>query len=566
MSQDFATQLEQILEQVGVTGPKEVTRPPNAQMGDFAFACFVHAKKQGENPAECAQNLVEKIQRHQPDFIREVAATGPYLNFFLQGNAIANLALQEIGDDFASSEVGKGQKYMVEFACPNPMKAFHLGHLRNTITGESVARLLENAGYEVLRVNYQGDVGRHIAMSLYGIYQNIELFEQMEQEPVRKRVEFLGQCYAHGARAFEESEEKKQAVIAYNDKVYEHSLDIQEVYQKARQWSLEYFDTIYEKLDTRFDHMYFESQTYERGVEIVKAFMQKGVFRESEGAIIFEGSAYGLHDRVFINSKGFPTYEAKDLALSEMRFAQYNPDRVIHVVGKEQTEYFKVVFKALELIAPQTIGKEFHLVGGYLQLKGDQKMSSRTGNVVTGDQLIEQVESAVQRVMEDAQVEEKEKIARAISVAALKYSMLKVHVSSDIAFDIENSVTLSGDSGPYLLYIVARIKSILRKAHQEGRNGSYMMPAELVDEERQLLLKLLEFPQVTTLAAKELDPSKVAHYVFDLAQLFNVFYHQCPVIQDDKNLQAFRIKVIEKVLVVMEKGLGLLGISVVEKM
>lgn len=565
MLREIKQHIVDALQDVGVQGSIEILIPPNSQMGDLSFGCFIHAKEVQSNPAEAAQSLAAKLQDRNIPFVQSVETVGPYVNFFLQGTALAQVAFERIGNDYGVWNKGEGKRYLVEYACPNPMKAFHLGHLRNLVTGESVCRVLENVGYDVVRVNYQGDVGMHIAKSLYGIYAHIDEFHGMSEKSLRERVEFLGRCYAFGAQAFEEDEEKKQEVITYNDKVYENSDDIVEVYTIARRWSLEYFATIYDRLGSKFDHLYFESETFASGVEIVKENLEKGIFKESEGAIIYEGSKHGLHDRVFINSKGFPTYEAKDIALSKMRFDEYAPDKIIHVVGKEQTEYFKVIIKALEEIYPDNAGKEYHLIGGYLQLKGDQKMSSRKGNIVTGDQLLDNVALEVETVMHEYDGDDKQDVLRAVTGAALKYSMLRAHVSQDMAFDVQSSVTISGDSGPYLQYIVARIKSMLRKA-QIGNTAGVVVPESIAAEEKALLMKLAQFPEVTHKAAQTLDPSAIAHYAFDLAQLFNSFYHVCPVLQEDKQLQSFRIALIEKVLLVMERSLNLLGIETVEKM
>jgi arginyl-tRNA synthetase len=270
---------------------------------------------------------------------------------------------------------------------------------------------------------------------------------------------------------------------------------------------------------------------------------------------------------VFINSKGFPTYEAKELALAEKHFADYNPDKVIHVVGKEQTEYFKVFFKALEQVMPESIGREYHLIGGFLQLKGDQKMSSRKGNIVTGDQLLEEVTERVEKIMADSSREKKmdsAEVMERVAIAALKYGMLKNNVSQDVAFDLEESLSVTGDSGPYLLYLVARIKSILRKA--DGSTSAYVVPQECAPEEKNLLLKMAQFPVVTLEAVETYDPSKISRYLFELAQRFTSFYEACPVLKADEAMRNYRLALLTHVLQVMEKGLGLLGVETVEEM
>ena len=545
----------------------ELSIPPKSDMGDFAFACYELAKKEGKNPAELAQYIVDNIDTTQSDLVDDVKAFGPYVNFFLNEQTFATIVfntLHEKREQYGSHDIGEGKLYMVEYACPNPMKAFHLGHLKNLITGESVARVLDNAGYKVMRVNYQGDVGMHIAKVLWGIFDWKDQFNAMKDASIRERVEFLGKAYAHGAQHFEEDEAGKQDVIAYNDKVYEKDASIWDVYEEARTWSLAYFDTIYERLDSCFDRFYFESEMYERGVEIVQEFVKKDIFKESEGAIIFPGSEYGLHDRVFINSKGFPTYEAKDLALSEHRFKEFNPEKIIHIVGKEQMQYFQVIFKALEFTNPESKGKEFHLPGGFLQLKGDQKMSSRKGNIITGDALLDMVQNRVQDLMKESEIEDRDTIVEHVTVAALKYAMLKADITKDVAFDLEESISTSGDSGPYLLYIVARINRIIEKAGTQNLDIS--IPVKLHTSEKELLTMLMQYPAITLAAAESLDPSKIARFLFDMAKAFNGFYDNCPVLDADDEHKAFRLQLIAYTRQIMVHGLTILGIKPVSQM
>ncbi len=566
--------------------PADIVFPPDSKMGDLSLPLFALAKERKVAPGALAQEIIKKLKPH--GMVERIEPAGPYLNFFLKSGEIAELLLNLIEKEkerYGGSKMGAKKKYLVEFSCANPMKAFHLGHLRNTITGESVSRILENAGYNVLRINYQGDVGMHIAKSLWGVQKLHQEFEDMLKKALEDQVAFLGRAYAYGAQAFENDETAKQEILACNKKIYAKDESVEELYDITRAWSLEKFETIYDRLDTRFDEFYFESEMWERGMEIVKEFMKKGVFKKGDGAIIFPGSEYGLHDRVFITTEGNPTYEAKDLALSERRHTKHHPDKIIHVVGKEQTEYFKVVFKAIEYTLLESKGKEHHLPGGFLQLK-EGKMSSRTGNVVLAEALLDDARQAVIEIMKEHEVAKREEVVNAVSDATVKYAILKNHVSADMLFDMKESVSLSGDSGPYLLYIVARIKSILRKANAGGvilsggqgpkskdltprsRNGvRFLASLEMTSSERSLILTLARFPDATEEAAREYDPSRIAHYLFDLAQTFNAFYHDCPVLQaEDAAVREFRLHLIGAVATVMSKGLFLLGIKTVEEM
>lgn len=548
--------------------------PPNSVLGDFAFPCFSYAKTRGESPAIVAKHLAAKIHADitEASLIRDVRAEGPFVNFFLNQKEMASLLfpliLHKTEQPYGAVREEKRKKIMVEFAHPNTHKMFHIGHLRNIVTGESIIRILENAGHELVRVNYQGDVGMHIAKSLWGIQQLIDEYRAVQEKDIHERMAFLGKAYARGGQRYEDNEETKQEIIALNKKIYANDPSIHDIYQTTRSWSLEYFDIIYQRVGSRFDRLYFESEVFARGEELVRAFLKKGVFKESDGAIIFPGETYGLHDRVFITSQGFPGYEAKEMALGALQFAEHHPDQIIHVVGKEQTGYFQVVFKALEHVVPESMGKEYHLVYGWVHLKHG-KMSSRTGNVVLGEELLDAVKDRIRAIMKENTVKDAEGVLETVALSAVKYGFLKTGIGNDIAFDMEESVNISGDSGPYLLYIVARIQSIIRKIQKENVSAPFdALDGDTLEtaQEKKLLLDLASFPEAAKEAADHLDPSKIAKYLLELAQDFNAFYHACPVLTADKATKSFRIHLVSAVGIVMRHGLYLLGMTHVEEM
>ncbi|TAN32649.1 arginine--tRNA ligase [Patescibacteria group bacterium] len=572
--------IEKFLTEAGIVGEIKFKKPDPKILDvfdyDIAIPCF-NLKTRVQDNAEgvmVAQRIVGSLKsaRTELPFLDEVKQVSSYVNITLNAGEIANLVLrQATKKDFGASKTGKGKKVMVEFAHPNTHKQFHIGHLRNICTGESVARILENAGHKVIRANYQGDVGMHIAKCLWGILK-FPISNFQFPKAIDERVKLLGEAYAKGALAYEESELAKKEIEVINEKIYsKKDKDINKLYKETREWSLEYFGKIYKRVGSKFDRLYFESETFAPGKDIVLVGLNKGIFKESQGAVIFEGEKYGLHNRVFLNSRGLPVYEAKDLALARLQFQEYKPEYILHVVAKEQTDYFKVVFKAMEFTLPESKGREKHLVYGWVSLK-EGKMSSRSGNVVLGEWLLDEVKKKVAEAMKEHNVRDREGVLEKVAMAAVKYAFLRTSISNDIVFDINQSVSLTGDSGPYLQYIVARISSILKKA---GR-GSFGLPFRRGDApqgqrgiepaEKSLLLSLSEFPEVAQSAAEETDPSKIAHYLLGLAQSFNSFYGQCPVLPADEEMKKFRLAIIRAVKNVMEKGLRLLGIESVEEM
>jgi len=561
--------IKEALHQAGVQGDITFSQPPKPEMGDLAFACFDLAKKEGKNPVEIARELSEKIKRLKDyKIIERVEAMGPYVNFWLNAGEVAKLVINEVNKkDFGKGKFGKGKKVMVEFAHPNTHKPVHIGHLRNMITGESLVRIMENFGYKVIRANYQGDVGLHIAKCLWGIFQSEDYeFKVKSIKGVGERAKFLGQAYAVGGKAYEADEKAKKEIVELNEKIYHQDRAVKSLYKLTRKWSLEYFDYIYKKVGVRkFDRLYFESEAFELGCKIVLDGVKSGIFVESQGAIIFEGSKHGLHDRVFINNKGLPTYEAKDQALARMQFKEYNPDEIVHVVAKEQTEYFKVIFKALEFTLPKSKDREKHLIYGWVTLK-EGKMSSRTGQVVLAEWLIDEVEKKIAEVMRVRDMKDKKETIEKISLAAIKYSILKTGIENDIVFDFNESISLTGNSGPYLLYVVTRINSLLLKSKIKNHK-SRMFDLLTTGEEKKLLLTLGEYSEVVKKALENKNPSVIAKYCFDLAQAFNDFYNKHSVLSaENSDLVKARLALCGAVRKVLVDALGLLTIETVDEM
>lgn len=504
----------------------------------------------------------------------------------------------ELSDQsFGNTSLGRGnnKKIMVEFAHPNTHKAFHIGHLRNITTGESVVRLLESQGHTVIRANYQGDVGMHIAKALYALL-NVSPFKDEVHTVmgVKNRVEFLGKAYAAGSKAFEEDEKAKERIKDFNYFVYasaerfaaERGLPkpttdylafvegdrtivdtVFALWKETRQWSLDYFDSVYTRVSTHYDRFYFESECL-GGVDRARDAVKKGVLKESDGAVIFDGKPHKLDTRVFVNSLGLPTYEAKELALSAMESTEFGDlDRIIHCVGPEQASFFKVTFKAEELLGIVKPDVQYHLAYGWVKLK-EGKMSSRLGNVVLGEWLIEEVKKEVLSIIETTNKQQdidKDAVSEALAIGAIKYAFLKVSTNQEIAFDLKESINTNGDSGPYLMYTYARCQSVLRKAGNTSdlRLDTRKKEAQSLfgSEERLVARMILQFPDVVADAATRLTPNVLCTYLFQLAQQFNVLYAKEPIIGND-----LRVALTAATAQVLKNGLYLLGINVLERM
>lgn len=524
--------------------------PEDARFGDYTTNVALKQAK----PRQFAEDLVSKLQKDKEleGMFAKIEIAGPgFINFYLKEDYLLRNLTDALKEGYGKGNANKGKTFMVEFAHPNTHKLFHIGHLRNIVTGEAVCRLLETTGARVVRVNYQGDVGLHIAKALWGIGK----LGFCDPKDIKERVAFLGKAYTLGNKGYEEEENAKREIEEINKNIYDRSdKELYKLYQTTRKWSLDYFDTIYQRVKTKFDRFYFESETYKSGLAIAEKALKDKILIRSEGAVIYPGEGKGLHNRVFVTSKGVPTYEAKDLGLGRLQFDEYKPDNIIHVVSSEQSGYFQVVFKALEEIFPDTKGKEKHLVYGWVSLK-EGKMSSRSGNVVLGEWLLDEAKAEIIKTFKT-----EEKTAEQIGTGAVKYSFLKVGTTQEIAFDLKESISLEGNSAPYIQYTIARIGSLLAKATAIKNENK----KDLNTEELSILRYLVRFPGVVAKAAEQYAPNSVANYLFELAQKFNNFYNKHQVIGGEN--EQLRLKITKAVGKTLKEGFDLLGIEAPEKM
>ncbi len=537
----------------------DVLIPPDEKMGGYSTnVAFVLAKKEGKNPVKVGEEIAADLQKDKDlaNIFEKIEVVKPgFVNFFLKEEFLRE-KLGEISRDknYGFNETMKGKIVMIEYTDPNPFKLFHIGHLMSNTIGESIARLYEASGAKVLRANYQGDVGLHIAKAIWGMIQDSQSMPK-ESDSAEKKMEFLGNAYAAGARAYENPEFKTQ-MEEINGNIYNKGdKDTQKLYEKGKKWSLEYFETVYKKLGTKFDRYFFESDAGADGLNIIEK--HPDVFVESDGAKVFKGEEHGLHTRVFVNSKGLPTYEAKELGVNKKKFENDNLDLSIIVTGNEINEYFKVLLKVMKLTMPEVAARTKHISHGMLRLPSG-KMSSRTGEVITADFLIEQVKA---KLPESENEEAREKIA----ISAIKYSILKQSPGHDIIFDFGKSLSIKGDSASYLQYTYARLNSIVAKAGQKSAgNGKLEYLTEPI--ELSLIKRFLMFPDVVLESGENKAPQHLALYLYELANRANRFYESIRVLEDENNdRRNARLMLVETIATVLEKGLGLLGINVLSR-
>ncbi len=561
---------------------------PDKNFGDFSVnVAFKLTKNLKKSPMEIANQIVQNLSIDEAFEKIEVANPG-FINFYLSQKYLLKSVFNV--DEIYKSLL-QNKRIMVEFAHPNPFKAFHIGHLRNIVVGESWIRILESLGAEVIRTNYQGDVGMHIAKCLW-VFQNIDKKNYPSEN--NEKVALLAKCYVEGANAFKEDEKAKLEITAINKKIYTREDEkINFLWKTGVKWSLAKFDDIYKRVYSHFDRQYMESEVFEDGLKNCGIALEKGILKKSDGAIIFDGSEFGLDTRVFVNSEGNPTYEGKELGLCFFEAKDFGKlDRIMHNVATEQKSFFEVTFKVQELLAPEIFldengkNKQIHMSYGFVQRKGE-KMSSRLGNVVLAEDLIDEVKKKIENLTGEKNEEKNEILA----IASIKYAFLKVSTIQDIIFDVEESVKTDGNSGPYILYTYARAKSILRnskdknfeeafqkyqndifsKQTQNDKSKNYIFDfynvmMSISNYEKTLLRIIYKFPEVVVEAGKTFSINLIANFLYDLAQSFNSFYHQVSVNKtEDEILKNFRLALVSKVAETLQTGLDLLGIKTLEE-
>ena len=559
---------EQIIDLVIGAADREVDRnqlevviPPEAEMGDFAVSCFYLAKLLRRSPNQIADDFKKKIQ--PAGAIKSVQNIGPYLNFFINPAIFGKKVLPEIQKKkaaYGALKLGK-EKIMIEYSQPNTHKEFHIGHLRNAVLGNSLVNINKFAGYKVVAVNYIGDIGAHVAKCLWAL----EKFHQGEKPPENKG-KYLGQVYTEAAQKTGANPDFKEQADAVLRKLETGDKKWLALWQKTRKWSLAEFDKIYKILGVKFDDVFFESEVEKPGKKIVNELLKKGLAEKSDGAVIINLEKYNLKNFLLLKSDGLSLYSTKDLALAELKFKKYKIDKSIVVTDSRQSFYFQQLFKTLAVMG---FNKEMaHVPYEFVTLK-DGAMSSRAGNVILFEDFYEQVllraKTETKKRRQDWSDKKIKATAEKIALAAIKFNMLKTGNNNIIVFDIEEALSFDGFSGPYLQYTCSRISSVMKKAGLAGL--AEINYAKLnSDIEKELMLKLAEFPQVVKEAVKTYQPSEVAKYLFDLARLFSNFYQKLPILNSEAATRKARLALVGAVEQVLVNGLGLLGIEAMKEM
>lgn len=541
----------------GIDQQVALTRP-EPQFGDYATNVAMQlAKSLEKNPREIAEAIAGELRNNEQ--FSEVTIAGPgFINLRLSNRVLLDLTTKE------PTHVYAGQSLVFEYSCPNAFKELHTGHLYQTIYGDIVARLMLIGGAKLQRTSFGGDVGLHVAKCLWGMRKELggENPEKLHDLPsdAFARSQWISKCYVSGAKAYEESEDSKKEIDQLNKEVYsfhdsnDQTSPLAKIYWETRMWSFEYFDAFYRLIDVNPMRYYPESQTAPVGLEVVKEQLEKGNLKKSDGAVVFEGDeSKHLHTRVFITSQGLPTYETKDIGVIWLEKQEYNFDHRYLLTGNDQKEYMRVVFAAAETFRPELAGTMTHFTNGTVRFGDGKKMSSRLGNVSRAVEVLDAVKEKVATLVDDPE------LANSVALGAVKYAFAKYRLGGDINFDIDETVSLQGNSGPYLQYAHARARRILEKVIAEITRLT-----EVYDEDRALVRKLGEYHEVVEESIRSLEPHHICNYLFELAQEFNRYYEKNQVVGSDK--ETHRAGLVAVYADTLKAGLMILGIEAPEKM
>lgn len=560
--------VKEVLKKLKIKPPMEVERtieePPSYKMGDLACSVsFPLGKLKRKSPREFAEKILANIKT--PKSCTKVKLAGAYVNFFFKKDLfMGNVLKESIKTDYGKNLTQPG-KVMVEYSQANTHKAFHIGHLRGTSLGESLSRVLRYSGYEVIRANYPGDVGAHVAKVLW-CYRKFHDGEV----PRENKGEWLGKLYTEACEKIDQYPDYKGEVEEVLRNLEDGTdEELMELWNETRQWSISDFKKIYEDLDTKFDVWFFESQMEKPGKEIVQDILKEKIAKKSDGAIIINMEKEKLGIFLLLRSDGTALYSTKDLALAKTKFEDYEIDRSIYITGSEQRLHFQQLFNALKKMGFKNADNCKHIPYDLVTL-AEGKMSSREGTSILYSEMKRRMfEKALEEVMlrnPDMDPSMQRNIASDISIGAMKFQMLNIGNNKTIFFDWKRSLEFEGETGPYLQYAAVRSMHILEdvKKFPDPDKVDMKVPN---DEEYEIIKHLSKFPMTVREASKNYRPDIIANYSIHLAEKFNAFYAQHPVLKEkDKDVRKARILLVQSVYNTLGRCLFLLGIKIPERM
>jgi arginyl-tRNA synthetase len=544
---------------------KLIEVPPSLELGDYSFPCFVLSKKFKKSPNEIAEELVGKLSGNLSVEFDRIEVSGAYLNFFVDKKKLGKAVLK-INANYGRAKVGKKKNVVIDFSAPNIGKPMHIGHIRSTIIGDSLMRIYDFLGYNSVGINYLGDVGLHIG-KLIVAYEKWLNKDALKKDPVKELLRlYVKFCSKEDSKISEGLEEDMQDNEWTNQAKAKLKLlelgdkKTKKIWEDIHKYSGKGFDKVYDMLNIRFNESVGQSEFRDEGKNILINGLKKGVVhREDDGALFVNLKSGNEEKKKYVlRSNETASYITYDLGAAVERFKKYKFDKMIYVTDFRQAEHFSSLFLTLDMFGYDFVDKMVHLGFGTVKF-GDEIIASRKGNII----LLEEV---LKKTIDKAHKEIKKRKTKGngekVGVGAIKYIILKNRPAEDVHFSWENALAFEGNSGPYLQYSYARACSIIKKAGNV--NKSSIKIDELSKEEIALISKISKFPEVVLISGERMNPSLIANYCYDLAKVFNEFYHACKVIGSSR--EVFRLRLIDSFRTCLKNGLYLLGIEVMDEM
>lgn len=536
--------------------------PPNPEMGDYAFPCFLLAKELRKSPADIAKGLAGKIMPGK--LIHSVIVQGGYVNFFVVKEELSKRILNEVFEkkEKYGSQSKKDYLILVESPGPNTNKPLHLGHVRNMVLGNALQNIFEFLGNSTKRIDMVNDRGVHICKSMLA-YKKFG----HDEMPEKKTDHFVGDYYvrfdAESKKDPDLEKETQEMLVKWEN----GDKETMALWKKMNDWAVSGIQETYRRYGVKMDKPYYESDHYMKGKDVVNNGLETGMFKKDEKGNVYY-SDDEIEKKIVLRADGTSIYITQDIILGKIRYEDWHMDKMIYIVANEQNHHFKVLFRIFEKLGYPFAKNCYHLGYGMIYLP-EGKMKSREGNVVDADNLADDMNEAAKKEINERypalSQEEAVSRAEAIGMAAIKFYILSYDPMKDFVFNPKESISFEGETGPYVQYTHARACSILKKYMQEpSPDVDYLKLG--TDEEKSVLKLIEEFPDSVEKAGKEYKPSLITRNLLDLSQAFNEYYHKHKIIQEDKELEKARILLVFAVKQVLETGLSLLGIEAPEVM
>lgn len=539
----------------------ELESPPDPGMGDLAFPCFKLAKLMKSAPKDIAAELAGKIQVNS--FFSRVEANGPYLNFFCARKAMAAQTIQAVlnqKQQYGSKDIGRDKTVLIDFSAPNIAKPFGIGHLRSTVIGNSLYRIHAALGYNCVGINYLGDWGTQFG-KLIAAYLRWGDNKQLEQEPIK----YFYELYVRFHQEAERNPSLEEEGRSWFRKLEDGDPQAVGLWQHFRELSLAEFQRVYAILGVSFDSWQGESFYNEMLDNAVAEVEKRGLLTMSQGAWVVELEDAGMPPCLLRKRDGASLYATRDLAAAMYRYRQWKFEKMLYVVGVDQTLTLRQLFAVLSKMGFQWAKACQHIPFGLIRFQGE-KMSTRQGTLVFLEDVLNKAVEMAGAIIADKNPDltSREEVARQVGIGAIIFGDLSNDRIKDIDFDWDRVLDFSGDTAPYIQYAHARICSILRK--EEKLSGNFDAAYLDGEAESAVVTSLIRFPDIVEKAGETCKPSLIARYLLDLAREFNRFYHQCPVLNTEEDIRAARLALIDAVRQVLANGLYLLGIAAPQEM